>query len=259
MSLDGRTIVVTGAASGIGAEASAHLMTMGAEVIGIDRHEVHNATTSHVVDLRDPLSIDQLIEALPNDIMGLANIAGLPPTAAAGDVIKVNLKAVQRLTIGLIPKMARGASIVNLASSAGNRWPEAIDQIMEIETVPWDDVDDFALRHGMETSARSYFFSKEALLVWTMRNRWTWQALGIRINAISPGPVDTPILGDFVATLGPRAQQSIDATERVGTPADIAPVIGFLLSDESGWFRGANLTPDGGLSAFMMLRDEGLA
>ena len=66
-----------------------------------------------------------------------------------------------------------------------------------------------------------------------MQNRWTWRDRGIRMNSVSPGPVDTPILGDFLQTLGARAEEDRRVMDRPGTPKDIAPVIAFLLSDLS--------------------------
>lgn len=253
MNLAGKTIVVTGAASGIGEETAADLQRRGAHVIGVDRRPAATLEEWVETDLLDRESLDSLVARIPEGIDGLANIAGLPPTARPADVLKVNFRSIQLLTRGLIPKMSDGASIVNLASSAANRWAEALDEIVEFDNVEWDDIDAFARRHQMERDGRSYFFSKEALLVWTMRNRWTWIDRGIRMNAVSPGPIDTPILSDFIATLGPRAQRSVDTTERIGRPADVAPTVAFLLSDDSEWFRGANLTPDGGLSAHMLL------
>lgn len=258
MPLKNKTIVVTGAASGIGAETAAELQRQGATVIGVDRHPVSDVAASVTAHLADRGSISGLVSSLPDRIDGLANIAGLPPTSPPGDVIKVNLRGLQLLTVALIPKLADGASIVNLASSAGNRWAEHLDQIREFEDVDWDGIDAFAARHGMAKEGRSYFFSKEALVLWTMQNRWTWVDRGIRMNAVSPGPVDTPILGDFVASLGPRAQRSINTTDRVGRTEDVAPVVAFLMSDAAAWFRGANLTPDGGLSAHMALLDHGV-
>lgn len=258
-SLANRTFVVTGAASGIGAETTAELMRRGAYVIGVDRTRVDKADEWRSVDLLERRSIADLVEDLPSGLNGLANIAGLPPSAPPADVLKVNLRSLQILTELVIPKLADGASIVNLASSAGNRWREAIDQIIEFESVTWDEIEAFAERHKLGDVGRSYFFSKEGLIVWTMKNRWTWIDRGIRMNAVSPGPVDTPILPDFIATLGPRAERSLQATERPGKPSDIAPVVAFLLSDGSAWFRGSNLTPDGGLSSHMTLGELGLA
>ena len=256
--LDHKVVVVTGAASGIGAETAAELRRQGARVVGVDRHRVDGVDLALKADLTNRESISALIDELPSGLDGLANIAGLPPTAPPGNVLKVNLRGLQLLTEGLIGKLADGASIVNLASSAANRWRDHLEEIIAFDTTAWEDIDGFAARHKMEVEGRSYFFSKEALVVWTMRNRWRWIERGIRMNAVSPGPIDTPILPDFISSLGPRARRSIEATERLGTPADVAPVVAFLLSDEAAWFRGATLTPDGGLSAHMQLREHGL-
>ncbi|MEE8406249.1 MAG: coniferyl-alcohol dehydrogenase [Acidimicrobiia bacterium] len=258
MPLEGKTIVTTGAASGIGKETAAELKRQGAFVIAVDRQAVEDADDWRETDLADPASIRRLVDGLPTGIDGIANIAGLPPSAPAADVIKVNLRGLQMFTQATIPKLADHASIVNIASSAGNGWPDSVDQIKEFESVGWDEIESFTERHHMDEGGRSYFFSKEALIVWTMQNRWTWIDRGIRMNAVSPGPIDTPILGDFIDTLGPRAQSSINATERVGRPDDIAPVVAFLMSDAAKWFRGANLTPDGGLTSQLLLQRHGL-
>jgi hypothetical protein len=95
----------------------------------------------------------------------------------------------------------------------------------------------FCVEHGI-AGGRSYFFSKEALIVWTMQSRWTWRSRGIRMNAVSPGPVDTPILKDFIETLGARAEEDMNTMDRPGKPGDIAPVVAFLLSDSSVWIPG---------------------
>ena len=67
------------------------------------------------------------------------------------------------------------------------------------------------------------------------------------MNAISPGAVDTPILKDFIETLGARAEEGMRVLDRPATPRDISPVVAFALSDEAEWFRGANLMVDGGM------------
>ena len=80
-----------------------------------------------------------------------------------------------------------------------------------------------------------------------MTNRWTWRDEGIRMNCISPGPVETPILPDFLVTLGERAEEDMKVMDRPGRPEDIAPVIAFMCSDSSNWIRGANIPCDGGM------------
>ncbi len=256
--LNGKTIVVTGCASGIGLETARELVRQHATVIGVDRHDTNAPEQFFQADLPSPENIDALVAELPDGLDGLCNIAGLPPTAPADAVLKVNALGLQRLTMGLIPKLATGASITNLASLAGLGWPDAIAQLEEFETIDFGTVADFADRHGMGDGGRSYFFSKEFIVTWTFRNRWTWRDRGIRMNAISPGPVDTPILPDFVETLGDRVEEDMRVMDRPGTPEDVAPVVAFLQSDGSRWLRGANLTVDGGMSSHIAMNTAGL-
>jgi len=256
--LKGKTIIVTGAASGIGAATAAMAQANGANVITVDINAPAKPVGRFIqADLSDKGSIDRLIAELPNGIHGLANIAGLPPTKPAPAVLKVNLVGLKYLTQGVIDKLADGASIVNLASLAGLGWPDAKEAIAASANLEFDDVDAFCKGHGIE-GARSYFFSKEALIVWTMQNRWTWRARGIRMNTVSPGPVDTPILKDFIETLGARAEEDMRTMDRPGTPADIAPVVNFLLSDGSVWIRGTNLPVDGGMFSNVQCQMHGL-
>ena len=97
-----------------------------------------------------------------------------------------------------------------------------------------------------------YPLSKELLLLWTMQaaHQPRFKERGIRINAISPGPVTTPILGEFRAVFGdPRVDEDIDRVGRAGSAPDIAPPALFLCSDGARWINGVNLPVDGGLEA----------
>lgn len=252
------TFIVTGAASGIGAATARLLAAGGAEVICADLHRPANPVGVFMqVDLSDPASIDRWVDALPAGIQGLANIAGVPPTRSAAQVLKVNLVGLKYLTLRLVPRLADGAAIVNLASLAGMGWPESVQAIRASESLHFDGVEAFCRQQAIE-GARSYFFAKEALIAWTLQNRWTWRERGIRMNAVSPGPVDTPILGDFIATLGARAEEDMRVMDRPGRAEDIAPVVAFLLSPASGWIRGANIPADGGMHAKVLCDLHGL-
>jgi NAD(P)-dependent dehydrogenase (short-subunit alcohol dehydrogenase family) len=255
--LQGKTIVVTGAASGIGAATAALARSQGANVIAVDIARPATDTGRFIqADLSDPKSIGRLVAELPHGIDGLANIAGLPPTRPAAQVLKVNLVGLKYLTTSLIPRLADAASIVNLASLAGLAWADARQAIVASESLQFDGVEAFCAAHAID-GARSYFFSKEALIAWTMQNRWTWRAHGIRMNAVSPGPVETPILKDFLQTLGERAEEDMRTMDRPGTPADIAPVVCFLLSDASAWIRGTNIPVDGGMFSNVLMQQHG--
>ena len=257
----GKTYIVTGVASGIGARTYEVLKDAGATVIGVDRTPTQNADQFFEADLGDAASIDALIDALPSGADGLANIAGVPPTVDAETLLRVNLYGLQRLTTGLIPKLADGASIANLASLAGFGWPNSVAEIKEALALGLDDdVNGFVEKHDLRGAegGRSYKLSKEALIVWTIQNRWTWRDRGITMNCASPGPVDTPILQDFIASLGERAKEDRKVMDRPGHPDDVAPVVSFLLSDQAKWFRGANLNCDGGMSSHILSNMHGI-
>lgn len=256
--LDGKTIVVTGCSSGIGDRICREVARWGGSVIGVDRNDPTGGTAAGLAgffraDLSGAAAIDSLVETLPAGADGLVNCAGLPPTAPAEQVLRVNLVGLKHLTQRLVGKLADGASIVNLASLAGFGWPQAVDQIKAAATLDFDGVAAFVAEHKVgNEGGRSYFFTKEALIVWTMQNRWTWRDRGIRMNSVSPGPVDTPILPDFIETLGERAEEDMRVMDRPGRPADIAPVVAFLLSDGAGWIRGTNIPADGGMSSHIL-------
>jgi len=256
--LAGKTIVVTGAASGIGAECAIALQAAGAFVIGVDRRPCNTRLDRFVsADLCEPVSILRCIEEIGGNIDGLCNIAGLPPTAGRVSVLRANFVGLRALTQGMIERMNEGASIVNMASLAGLGWQGNINSVRKfVEQADFENLDDICNELAI-AAARSYFLSKEALIVWTMQHRWTWRERRIRMNCISPGPVETPILQDFIATLGERAEEHMAVMDRPGMPNDIAPLLVFMCSDQSQWLRGANIPCDGGISAHLLLKMAG--
>ena len=259
MSLQGKKIIVTGAASGIGAETVKQLKALGASVIGMDRNEVSADVDQFVaVDLSDPANIAKAVAALPQGIDGLCNVAGVPPTAGVVPVMKVNVLGLQALTEAVVGKMNDGGSIVNVTSLAGAGWADATEQVLGFQkTGNFDNVESVCEQLGVDDQ-RSYFFSKEVIIVWTMQNRWTWRDRGIRMNCVSPGPVETPILADFLESLGERAKQNRLLMDRFGESTDIAPAIAFMCSDSSAWIRGSNIPCDGGMLAHIQCEKNGL-
>lgn len=254
--LAGKTIVVTGCSSGIGLEIARLIKKLGGDVLGVDVNKTdEHVDELYIADMSDRRTIKALVQALPTRIDGIVNSAGLPPTAPANKVVAVNLVGLKYFTELMIPKLNDGASIVNLASLAGFGWPQAIPAIKASTNLQFEDIDNFNTKHEVTNDGgRSYFFSKEALIVWTMQNRWTWRDRGIRMNTVSPGPVDTPILQDFLDTLGERAEEDRRVMDRPGQPEDIAPVVIFLLSDMTQWIRGTNIPTDGGMSSHLLCK-----
>ncbi|MEM7283518.1 MAG: coniferyl-alcohol dehydrogenase [Pseudomonadota bacterium] len=256
--LKGKRIVVTGAASGIGAAASELFVSQGAVVTKLDRTPIDDDGDNFVVDLADPASIDKVVNELTSGIDALCNVAGVPPTAPRDTVLKVNFLGLRRLTEGLIPKLNDHASIVNVASLAGIGWPDnAAHARRFIDSADFSTVNTLCDELGIE-GAGSYFFSKEVLIAWTLQNRWAWRDRGIRMNCVSPGPVETPILKNFIETLGDRAAEDMAVMDRAGTPNDIAPILAFFCSDASRWIRGANLFTYGGMHAHIYSQQHNL-
>lgn len=259
MDLDGKRVIVTGVASGIGNAIAADLGRRGAHVVGVDIQRTDVTDELHLADLSDPDGIDDLVEKLEPGANGLCNVAGVPPSGPPEKVLALNAKGLERLTVGLAPGLAEGASIVNIASSAGAGWANRVDALRNFDQIPFDAgaLKQFAIDNGLLEEGASYFFSKEFVVAWTMRNRWRWRERGIRVNSVSPGPVDTPALKDFIETLG-RAKRIMELMDRPGQPEEIAPVVAFLLSDESAWIRGTNIPVDGGMTSHLAMEHHGL-
>jgi NAD(P)-dependent dehydrogenase (short-subunit alcohol dehydrogenase family) len=252
MNLSGKTIVVTGASSGIGGEVARLARFSGARVIGLDRNDPLLTLDGFVkVDLGDPASIDAAIAQLPEIFDGLVNAAGVPGTAPVELVGRVNYLGLRHLTEGVVDRLKPGASIVNFASVLGGEWQQRLALHKALA-----DVDGFAegeawLAANPVPQDTCYQYFKEALIVWTFAQAQDWfLRFDLRMNCVAPGPVFTPILGDFVTMLGQeRVANDAPRMKRPGFGDEIAPPVTFLLSDAARWINGINLPIDGGLAS----------
>ncbi|MET0449524.1 MAG: coniferyl-alcohol dehydrogenase [Aeromicrobium sp.] len=244
-----RRVLVTGAASGIGDEVARRFVDAGDEVTSLDLKDPSVTVARHVhCDLSDPTSIEQAVAALDGTYDVLCNVAGVPGTAPSEVVLKVNLLGLRQLTESVVEQIAEGGAIVNVASIAGFGWPKRLDTIRELLAT---DTFDEGLAWFAENpqEGNTYNFAKEALTVYTMLMAPVFWESGVRMNAVSPGPVDTPILTDFEESMG---KETLDALStfigRHATPADIAGPVLFLAGPDSGWINGHNIVVDGGIS-----------
>lgn len=250
-----KTIVVTGAASGIGAASAQILIESGANVIVLDlRAPAQPALAAlpfHRVDMGDAASIDAVLPALPGTIDGLCNIAGVPGTLGADKTMRINYLGLRHLTESLLPRMPAGAAVVNLASVAGNQWPERFAAHRALAQAVSFEAGSAWLAQQPPADETVYQYSKEALIVWTMvRAGAMHRENGVRMNCVSPGPVDTAILEDFRNSLGrEKVAKAIETMGRPGRPTDIAPVVAFLCSPAAAWIAGENIRVDGALTA----------
>ena len=232
-----RVIAVTGAASGIGAAAARLLKEDGDTVIGIDIMEPVAGSVDQFVsmDQSDPASIDAAVSRLPDGLDGLMNIAGVAPGPKfpPAMVLKTNFYGLRTFTRKLLGKISRGGAIVNMSSGAGMGWPQNIPLLREALAIEdMDAIDEFVTRHQIHNDGivnqAAYPLSKQLLIVWTATAYPNWKETGVRMNAVAPGAVSTPILDDFLKAFG---EESADRMLAIGASSaeDIAKIARLLL------------------------------
>ncbi|MGW0036999.1 coniferyl-alcohol dehydrogenase [Gordonia sp. NPDC003376] len=251
--LSNKRFVVTGAASGIGAATAAKLLAAGAEVHSLDRNTPSVAVTGHTeVDLANPNSIDAALEALDGSFDGLLNIAGVPGTLPGEVVFAINTLAVRHLSEAFFDRLNPGGSITIVSSTAGFGWPNRLEQIRDLLTTDTFDEGMTWFKDNPQ-AGNTYNFSKEVSTVYTMSMGLAVAEMGFRINAVLPGPVETPILVDFEESMGKDTLDGLrNLLGRHASPDDIADTLLFLASDDARWVNGHALVVDGGVTGSVL-------
>ena len=248
--LDGKVAIVTGAASGIGRATALLFAREGAKLVAADWHDdtasdlmtqiasAGGEATFVKTDVSNPDDVQRMVQTAVDSygrLDVLFNNAGIEgeqgPTADCtienfDHVIAVNLKGVFLGMKFAIPAMLQsgGGSIINTASVAG---------VVGFPGIP------------------AYTASKGGVIQLTKTAALEYATQGIRVNAICPGVIETPMVERFVSA-GPEARAAIEASEPVGhmgKPEDIASMALFLASDESAFCTGAPFIVDGGMVA----------
>jgi NAD(P)-dependent dehydrogenase (short-subunit alcohol dehydrogenase family) len=235
--LTGRRALVTGAASGIGAATVEKLRSLGAQVVGLD---VADGDAWLSADVADEDQVDKAVSEAAGRLGGLDTVVCAAGVAARGTVtdtdladfdrvMSVNVRGVFSVCRAAIPSLrdAGGGAVVAIASQLG--FVAAPD-------------------------CAAYCASKAAIINLTRAMAIDHAAEGIRVNAVCPGPVDTPMMqGFFAAASDPEAErrrfESMLLTGRVGRPGEPAASVAFLVSDAASYITGEALVVDGGYVA----------
>jgi NAD(P)-dependent dehydrogenase (short-subunit alcohol dehydrogenase family) len=238
--LDGKVCVITGAAGGIGAEAAALFRREGARVVGVDLQAGAPGDLALEADVSDPGQVEGVYARAREEygrIDVLFNNAGISPpddvsvldtsVEAWQRVQDVNLRSVFLCCRHGIPHLLEtgGGSVINTAS--------------------------FVAVMGAATSQISYTASKGGVLALSRELGVEFARRGVRVNALCPGPVNTPLLRELYAKDPEQAARRMVHLPmgRFAEPEEIAAAALFLASDESSYVNAQAFMVDGGLSA----------
>ncbi len=247
----GKRVVVSGCSSGVGDATARLLCNLGAEVHGVDVAPPDAALHSFSqLDLREPRNLAAVVGGIGGPVDALFNCAGIPPGRPPLDVMKVNFIGTRLLTDVVLPLMPAGGAVVSVGSNGGMGWTSRLPTLLEFVAIPSYGVAVAWCEANAETVAEGYRFSKEALLVWTLRSSVQSIKSGIRMNCTAPGAVQTPMLAEIEQTT-PAAL--IDAVAqpigRRSTPEEQAFPLVALNSPAAGYVNGVSLPVDGGFAA----------
>ena len=239
MRLQGKVCVITGAAGGIGGATAGVFAREGAHVVGVDVLAHHVGELRLVADLTEEAAVEALYTRVREElgrIDVLFNNAGISPPEDASvldtelevweRVQAANLRSVFFCCKHGIPHLieAGGGSIINTAS--------------------------FVAVMGSATSQIAYTASKGGVLAMSRELGVEFASRGVRVNALCPGPIDTPLLRELYASDPVQAARRMVHVPmgRFGRAEEIANAVLFLASDESSYVNATEFLVDGGIS-----------
>ena len=248
---EGKRVVVTGAASGMGESCATILNGLGAEVHGVDIKAGQAPVAAfHLCDLADRGQIDRTVAEIGGPVDSLFNCAGLPTTAPGQKIVLVNFVGHRHLTEAVLPLMSEGASIGFISSVAGMGWtPNFATLLPLLETEDFDSAKAWCEAHDDLIGLNGYGFSKEAINAYVAHRGCQLAPQGIRLNSINPGPTETPMMPSFVESMGEdffaRFPKPVGRNSR---PEEQAWALVMLNSPRSSYTTATSLFTDGGFT-----------
>jgi NAD(P)-dependent dehydrogenase (short-subunit alcohol dehydrogenase family) len=242
---DGKRALVVGGATGMGAATAELVKDAGAEVVVMDRAEVTLAGVKAIgLDLADKASIDAAVDECGGPVHALFSCAGVADGTPG--IERINFIGHRHLIDRLLAEgaLSRGSSIGMIASAAGFGWRENLDTLKT-----YLDIGDFdeAAQWARDNSKADYLWSKLAINAYVAREAFGLLKQGIRINAILPGPTDTPLAqANKEQWLGFGADYRAEVGTAPSTPLEQAYPLAFLCSDAASGITGITLVTDAG-------------
>jgi NAD(P)-dependent dehydrogenase (short-subunit alcohol dehydrogenase family) len=247
-----RVTAITGSASGIGAALRARLEVAGERVIGVD---VRDAEV--VADLGTPdgraAAVAGVRAASDGRLDGLVACAGLGPhVEPCAAIVAVNFFGAQALLAGLRDALAAGERPAAVAVSSNSAALPGAESPLVDACLAGDEAEARRLAATL-AGHQTYAGAKLALARWVRRHAPAWAGSGIRLNAVAPGAVQTPLLTAGLAhpVLGDAIRGFPIPLGGFGTPGDVAAAIAFLLGPDAAFCCGTVLVVDGGSDALL--------
>lgn len=244
---DGKRAVVVGAASGMGNATARLLLDAGAEVVAMDFAAIDlDGVTTIEVDMADKQSIEAATDECGGRVDALFSCAGVADGTPG--IEKINFLGHRHMINRMLDSgmLGRGSAIGFISSAAGAGW--ARDDNMEIlgEYLAIEDMDEasqWAIDHGKA----DYFQSKLTVCLYVASNAYPLLKRGVRVNAIMPGPTDTPLAqANKEMWLGFGSDYREDTGTEASTPEEQAYPLVFLCSDAARSITGITVTSDQG-------------
>ncbi|MHB8464453.1 MAG: SDR family oxidoreductase [Acidimicrobiales bacterium] len=243
---DDKRVLVVGGATGMGAAAAQTAAALGAEVVVMDYAPVEFPVAEAIkVDLRDRAALDDALGQVQGPLHAVFSAAGVADGTPG--IMKINFIAHRHIIDQLVDdgRLGRGSAVCMISSVAGLGWDNQIPTLVEfLDTPDYEAADAWVQAHP---GTDSYGFSKQAMNCYVARESYPMCVKGIRINAICPGPTDTPLARANADQWLGYAQDYRDAT---GTPhlvpEQMANAMVFLNSPAASGISGTNLIIDNG-------------
>ncbi len=245
---DGKRTVVVGGATGMGAATAELLLSAGAEVVVMDFAEVTlPGVTTIPVNLADRASIDAAVEQCGGPVDALFSCAGVADGTPG--IEKINFIGHRHLIDLLLANdcMPRGSAIGFISSAAGLGWESNLPRIKTYLATPdFDSAVEWVATNG----GADYLSTKQAICAYVATQAFPMMKLGIRINAICPGPTDTPLArANEELWLGFGADYRGELGIEASTPLEQAYPLVFLCSAAASSISGITLVTDSGYFA----------
>jgi NAD(P)-dependent dehydrogenase (short-subunit alcohol dehydrogenase family) len=242
---DGKRALIVGGATGMGAATAELAQSAGAEVVVMDYAEVKLSGASAIhVNLADKDSIDAAVDACGGPVHALFACAGVADGTAG--IEKINFIGHRHLIDRMRAHrmLESGSAIGFISSAAGLGWESNLAELQEYLATPdFDSAAAWVAEHGKA----DYLSTKQAICAYVAREAFSLIKQGIRINAICPGPTDTPLAqANKDLWLGFGADYRGEAGIEASTPLEQAYPLVFLCSDAAAAITGTTMITDAG-------------